>query len=146
MAKSLTEMAVEITAAQAGHAKMSPEEVDEFLKVTFQRLKIMKEMEEGEAALAEGVEAKKAVPGIDPMKAVQRNKVICLECGREFRQLSNAHLRSHGLDARTYRQKWGLPSRFPLAAKSLVQKRRQLAKERGFGERLKAARGRKKAK
>jgi len=146
MAKSLTEMAVEITAAQAGHAKMSPEEVDEFLKVTFQRLKIMKEMEEGEAALAEGVEAKKAVPGIDPMKSVQRNKVICLECGREFRQLSNAHLRSHGLDARTYRQKWGLPSRFPLAAKSLVQKRRQLAKERGFGERLKAARGRKKAK
>lgn len=146
MAKSLTEMAVEITAAQAGHAKMSPEEVDEFLKVTFQRLKIMKEQEEGAVTAHEGAEAQRAGLGIDPLKSVQRNKVICLECGREFRQLSNAHLRSHGLDAKAYRQKWGFPTRFPLAAKSLVQKRKQLAKERGFGERLKAARGRKKAK
>lgn len=146
MAKSLTEMAVEITAAQAAHAKMSPEEVDEFLKVTFQRLKMMREREEGETAPREEVEAKKAPTIIDPRRSVQRNKVICLECGKEFRQLSNAHLRSHGLDAKAYRKKWGLPSRFPLAAKSLVQKRKQLAKERGFGERLKAARGRKRTK
>lgn len=146
MAKSLTEMAVEITVAQAGHAKMSPEEVDEFLKVTFQRLKIMKEQEEGAVTAPEGAEAPRAGLGIDPLKSVQRNKVICLECGREFRQLSNAHLRNHGLDAKAYRKKWGLPPRFPLAAKSLVQKRKQLAKERGFGERLKAARGRKRAK
>lgn len=142
MAKSLTEMAVEIATAQASHAKMSPEEVDRFLEVTFQRLKEMKEREEGkmEEKVQEG-----AVSTVDPLKSVQRNKVICLECGQEFRQLTNAHLKVHGLTAKEYRKKWGLPSRFPLVAKVLASKRRKLAKERGLGERLKRAREEKKA-
>jgi len=140
MAKSLTEMAVEITVAQASHAKMSPEEVDEFLNITFQRLKAMREVEEGKEEGAQVAGLTEAGPVVDPLKSVQRNKVICLECGKEFRQLSNAHLRSHGLTIKEYRKKWGLPSRFPLAAKSLVMKRKRLAKERGFGERLKRAR------
>lgn len=141
MAKSLTEMAVEIAAAQASHAKMSPEEVDRFLEVTFKRLKEMKEKEEGRE---EGL-TQPGAPAVDPLKSVQRNKVICLECGQEFRQLTNAHLKSHGLTAKEYRKKWGLPSRFPLVAKALVAKRRKLAKERGLGERLKRAREQKKA-
>lgn len=141
MAKSLTEMAVEIAAAQASHAKMSPEEVDRFLEVTFKRLKEMKEKEEGKE---EGF-GERGAPAVDPFKSVQRNKVICLECGQEFRQLTNAHLRSHGLTAKEYRRKWGLPARFPLVAKALVAKRRKLAKERGLGERLKRAREQKKA-
>lgn len=136
MAKSLTEMAVEIAAAQASHAKMSPEEMDRFLEVTFQRLKEMKEREEGKAEERE----QQPTPPVDPLKSVQRTKVICLECGQEFRQLTNAHLKSHGLTAKEYRKKWGLPSRFPLVAKVLVAKRRRLAKERGLGERLKRAR------
>jgi len=84
-------------------------------------------------------------PSVDPFKSVQRNKVICLECGQEFRQLTNAHLKSHGLTAKEYRKKWGLPARYPLVAKALVAKRRKLAKERGLGERLKKAREEKRA-
>jgi predicted transcriptional regulator len=141
MAKSLTEMAVEIAAAQASHAKMSPEEIDKFLEVTFQRLKEMKENEEGKVEKVPS----QVTPEVDPFKSVQRNKVICLECGQEFRQLTNAHLKSHGLTAKEYRKKWGLPARYPLVAKALVAKRRKLAKERGLGERLKKAREEKRA-
>ncbi len=141
MAKSLTEMAVEIAAAQASHAKMSPEEIDKFLEVTFQRLKEMKESEEGKVEKTPS----EVTPSVDPFKSVQRNKVICLECGQEFRQLTNAHLKSHGLTAKEYRKKWGLPARYPLVAKALVAKRRKLAKERGLGERLKKAREEKRA-
>jgi len=141
MAKSLTEMAVEIAAAQASHAKMSPEEIDKFLEVTFQRLKEMKDNEEGKIEKVPS-EAKLS---FDPFKSVQRNKVVCLECGQEFRQLTNAHLKSHGLTAKEYRKKWGLPARYPLVAKALVAKRRKLAKERGLGERLKKAREEKRA-
>lgn len=141
MSKSLTEMAVEITVAQASHARMSPEEVDQFLSVTFERLRAMKELEEGKIEPKETLQEEIEALRLDPLKSVQRNKVICLECGREFRQLSNAHLRSHGLTVREYRRKWGLPARFPLAAKTLVAKRKKVAKEKGFGERLKKAKG-----
>ncbi len=138
MAKSLTEMAVEIATAQASHAKMSPEEMDEFLKKVFERLKRMKGEEE--APVSEAQEEKQAVPPIDPQKSIQRNKVICLECGKEFKQLTNAHLRSHGLTAQEYRKKWGFPARQPLAAKSLSAKRRKIAKEMNLAERLRKVR------
>jgi len=110
---SYLKMAVEITIAQASHAKMSPDEVDHFLKVTFERLRQMKQVEEGVQEAAE--EATEAAPPVVPLKSIQRNKVICLECGRAFRQLTNAHLKSHGLTSREYKKKWGLPLKQPLA-------------------------------
>lgn len=144
MAKSLTEMAVEIAAAQASHAKMSPEEMDDFLKKVFARLRQMKVEEEvpAERPSEEG----EAGPPVEPQRSIQRNKVICLECGKEFRQLTNAHLKSHGLTAQQYRKKWGFSARQPLAAKSLSAKRRKIAKEMNLAERLRKVReARKKA-
>jgi hypothetical protein len=49
MAKTLTEMAVDIASAQATHESMSPEEMESFLKKTFQTLQSIKSMEEGAA-------------------------------------------------------------------------------------------------
>ena len=127
MAKSLTEMAAEIVAAQASHAAMSAEEMDEALKKAFDALKSIKAIEEGaEAELAP----------MDPKKSIQRNKVICLECGKEFKQLGNRHLKEHGLDAKEYRKKYGFSARQPLSAKNLSAKRRKTAKALGLGEKV----------
>ncbi len=144
MAKSLTEMAAEIAAAQASHTTMSADEIEAFLTQTFKALQHMREMEEGAGAVAqvpaEVVEKKEIT---DPKKSIQRNKIICLECGKEFKQLSQAHLKSHGLTAKEYRKKYGFSAKQALAAKSLSAKRRKRAKELGLGERLRAARGKK---
>ena len=84
MAKTLTEMAVEIAAAQSSHAGMSAEEIEVFLTKTFQVLKQIKSEEEGaflpEGAAGEATGQAQAEP-MDPKKSIQRNKVICLECG-----------------------------------------------------------------
>jgi len=140
--KSLTEMAVEIATAQAGHSKMSAEEIDRFLQVTFERLRKMKQLEEG--TLEEPAEEQK-IPA-DPLQSIQRAKVICLECGREFRQLTNAHLKSHGLTSREYKKKWGLPLKQPLAAKNLIARRRRLAREMNLADRLRQVREARKKK
>ena len=135
MAKSLTEMAVEIAAAQAGNSKMGAEEIDRFLQVTFERLRKMKQLEEG--TLEETVVQQRAP--VDPLQSIRRTKVICLECGGEFKLLTAGHLRSHGLTPRQYRKKWGIPRKMALAAKVLSARRRKLAKELGLGERLRKA-------
>ena len=142
MTKSLTEMAVEIATAQAGHSKMSAEEIDRFLQVTFERLRKMKQLEEG--TLEEAAEEQK-IPA-DPLQSIQRAKVICLECGREFRQLTNAHLKSHGLTSREYKKKWGLPLKQALTAKNLSARRRRLAREMNLAERLRQVREARKMK
>lgn len=146
MGKTLTEMAVEIATAQSSHSAMSADEIQELLKKTFRTLKDLEvkelvtpdategastgEQESGEAGAAKAVD-------IEPSKSIQRNKVICLECGREFKQITNRHLKYHGLDSKAYRKKWGLPGKTALAARNLTAQRRRTATELRLGERLK---------
>jgi predicted transcriptional regulator len=133
MAKSLTEMAAEIVAAQASHAAMSADEMDAALRKTFDALQGIKAIEEGAGAAA-------GPAAMDPKASLLRTKVICLECGKEFKQLTNRHLKEHGINAKEYRKKYGFSARQPLSAKTLTAKRRKTAKTLGLGERLQAAR------
>ncbi|MBW2057518.1 MAG: MucR family transcriptional regulator [Deltaproteobacteria bacterium] len=143
MAKTLTEMAAEIVTAQAGVTRMSPEELSEALAKAYDSLKRIKGLEEGVGA--EGPVPEGAV-AMDPKASIQRNKIICLECGKEFKQLSRSHLKSHGLTPREYKKKYGLKAGQALTAKSLSAKRRRTAKERGLGAKLAAARKSRKKK
>jgi len=134
MMKSLTEMTAEIAIAQASHSVMSAEDMEGFLKKTFQVLNEIKTVEEGVESEA-GTSSLAEV--MDPGKSIQKNKVICLECGREFKLLSNRHLiKEHNMDAKEYRKKYGFSARQPLAAKSLSAKRRATAKSHNLGEKL----------
>ncbi|RJR24092.1 MAG: transcriptional regulator [Desulfobacteraceae bacterium] len=141
MAKLLTEMAADIAAAQASHATMSGDEIGEFLRKTFKTLRDLKEVEDTGAQIEqpddEGVESPLQ---LDPRRSIRRNKVICLVCGKEFKQLTSRHLKDHGLTLKEYRRKYGFSARESLAAKTLTNKRKKKAKETGLGEKLKSAR------
>jgi len=52
----------------------------------------------------------------DPKSSIQENKVICLECSAEMRQLTVKHLSSHGLTIRDYKTQWGFPQKQSLSA------------------------------
>ena len=132
MAKTLTEMAAEIVAAQASHAVMASDDMVGALKKTFEALKNIKTIEEG------GPEAE--APPIDPKKSIQRNYIINLEDGKKYKQLTARTLAKFGLSPAEYRKKWGFSPRQPLAAKSLSAKRRKTAKALGLGEKLQLAR------
>lgn len=141
MAKTLTEMAADITTAQASHTTMSAEEIENFLKRTFQALQTVKNIEEGEGSDVQ----ESAEPEMDPKKSILRNKVICLECGKEFKILTNRHLqKEHQMDAKEYRRKYGFSSRQSLAAKSLSAQRRATAKKHKLGEKLQQGKAQKK--
>jgi len=143
MAKTLTEMAAEIAMAQSSHASLSPDEIADFVRKTFSVLKEIQEKEQGISSeeVQQTAEQEKAIDfTADPKQSIQRNKVICLECGKEFKQITNRHLKSHGLTAKEYRKKWGFSARLPLAAKALTAKRRKTAKTLGLGDKLKERR------
>jgi len=147
MAKSLVEMAAEIVKAQAGVARMSGEEIESALNKTYEALSSINAREQGDE-----VEEPQSVDGElewlrkNPLESIQRNKVIDLETGQEFRLITNRHLKKFGMTTKEYKKKWGIPLSQPLSAKSLTTKRRKLAKERGLGEMLKKARAAKSKK
>jgi predicted transcriptional regulator len=135
MSKTLVEMTAEIVQSQIGSKQMSTDEVKAALNETFQALKSLQDSE------MSGVETEteEASPIIDPKKSIQKNKIICIECGQEFKMLSPKHLKSHNLDSKEYRKKYGFSARQPLCAKALSEKRSQSGKERGLPANLRLA-------
>jgi predicted transcriptional regulator len=138
MPKSLVEMASEIVAAQASHTSMSPEEISEGVRRVFE---VLQSLQAAETGMMSGGESE-GPRVVRPQDSIQRNRVICLECNKDFKLLSNRHLALHGLTSRDYKLKYGLPLRQPLSAKSLTQARRKIAKEKGLGAKLVAYRRR----
>lgn len=148
MAKNLIEMAAEIIGAQATHSRMSAEEMSDGLEKVFRKLMHIKKIESGEVHEA----AESYVAGeveemrTNPLSSIQRTKVVCIECGKEFKILTNQHLSLHGLTSKEYRSKYGMSTRLPLVAKSLIAKKRKSAIAKDLGRKLAEYRKKKKSK
>ena len=134
MGKPLFELAADIVHAQAGVAKLAPEEIETLIARTYNALKAAKEDEEGIPKSEENV------PVMDPRKSIKQVSVTCLECGKAFKILTKRHLGTHGLTPKAYREKWGFKAGQPLTARSVSIRRKQIAKEKNIGETLKQAR------
>jgi predicted transcriptional regulator len=88
--------------------------------------------------LGSGATAESAVepskPAVAPKKSIQAEYLICLEDGLKFKSLKR-HLRTrYGLSPEQYREKWGLPSDYPMVAPAYAKARSQLAKKMGLGQ------------
>ena len=128
MTKSLVEMCTDIVSAQASHTPMSSEDVIESLRRVFRTLQEVQQLG-GKVEPEEGMAR-------DPGTSIQRNQVLCLECGKAFKLLSNRHLALHDLTPRGYKQKHGIRMTQALSARTLSTRRRKLAKELGMGKQL----------
>jgi predicted transcriptional regulator len=94
MAKSLTQMAADIVAAQSSHVSMSADEMDAALKKVFEALKEIKGIEETPAG--EAVDDELARLRANPMKSIKRAHVINLEDGSKYKQLTAKTLAKFG--------------------------------------------------
>lgn len=143
MDKKLLELAVEIVQAQVALSKMSGEEIESVLIRVYNALCKMQQAERDgrfidikEGASEGGLGLSETGERVDPRSSIQEDKVVCLECGSEFRQLTANHLKTHGLSPREYKRKWGFPLKQPLAARMLTKARSKSAKKRGLPEKL----------
>lgn len=135
MSKSLVEMTAEIVQAQINTKDMSGEEIKSALNDTFL---ILKSLQEAELS-GQPLDQAESKPSLLPEKSIQKNQVVCLECGQSFKMLSPKHLKSHDLTPKEYRKKYGFSMRQPLCAKSLSERRSKSGKKRGLPENLKKA-------
>lgn len=137
MSKTLEQLTAEIIQSQISSRQMTTEEIKTAVSETFQALKSLQDAENGAVVDTEAVST--SSQSLDPKKSIQKNKIVCLECGQEFKMLSPKHLKSHDLTSKEYRKKYGLSARQPLCAKALSEKRSLASKERGLPENLRKA-------
>ncbi len=139
--KKLLDIAAEIVQAQASVGQMSAEQIEQSLIKTFSTLQRMQRAEEKGILLDRGgadeIGAEEAqLAKKEPRESIQDDRIVCLECGTEMRQLTTKHLSSHNLTPREYKKKWGFSLKQPLSAKSLTKARSKAAKKRGLPENL----------
>ena len=91
MPKKLIEIASEIVQAQVSRTPMKAADITSSLRQVFSTLHELQRAESGEIELPKTQEPAPA-KALTPEDSIQENKVICLECGAEMRQLTHKHL------------------------------------------------------
>jgi predicted transcriptional regulator len=81
-------------------------------------------------------------PAVPLRRSVQRDQVICLECGFKGKTLRRHLGTRHGLQIAEYLRRWDLPSDHPLTAPAYSEQRSSMAKELGLGRKRSRPRGR----
>ena len=128
--------AIELVKAQASVRVMSEDEMADMIASLAAKLKKLDTFEEIEECCSCSAEA----PVTDAKRSIKEKSIVCLECGKTFKVITKKHLILHGLDAASYRAKWGLKKGTPLTCKELQRARRQKMKDMKLWEKRAMAR------
>ena len=93
MPKKLIEIASEIVQTQVSLTPMTAADITSSLRQVFGTLHELQRAESGEIELPKTQESAPA-QALTPEDSIQNDKVICLECGAEMKQLTQKHLAS----------------------------------------------------
>ena len=72
-------------------------------------------------------------PAVPIRKSVTPDYVICLEDGKKLKMLKRHLASAYNMTPDQYRERWGLPSDYPMVAPNYAQQRSALAKTIGLG-------------
>jgi predicted transcriptional regulator len=114
----------QIVTAYLRHHQVPPDQVSSLIATVHQALGQLGKPQEPELT-----------PAVPIRRSVQREYVVCLECGRHGKMLRRHIAASHGLTATEYRQRWALPRDYPFTAPAYAEQRSGLAKQHGLGRR-----------
>ena len=72
-------------------------------------------------------------PAVPIKKSVMPEYIVCLEDGKKLKMLKR-HLKTrYNMSPEEYRERWGLPTDYPMVAPAYAQQRSDLAKKIGLG-------------
>ena len=136
MAQSVLEMAKDLVMAQIQVGALPREEMHKELQKTYANLIELKNKEDaGETITGVTFKEKEGAPPESNKakslpahwkQSIKKHVIVCMVCGAEFKQLSVRHLKEHGLDARSYRIRFGIPRTQPLSSKETTAMRKMI--------------------
>jgi len=117
-------LVAKIIASYVAHHNLSPDQIPELIVSVYRTI----------AGLGQTAEAPPApTPAVPLRRSVQRDAVVCLDCGWKGKMLRRHLTTRHGLTGEEYLKRWGLPVDHPLTAPNYSVQRSNLAKELGLG-------------
>ena len=123
----LLDLTTEIVVAYAGRHTLPASELPGLIDSVFGALRKLGTVAEP-APSAEAL-----VPAVPVKKSVMPDYIVCLEDGKKLKVLKRHLAAYYNLTPDAYRQRWGLPADYPMAAPSYAAMRSKMAKDLGLG-------------
>tara|TARA_B100000678_G_scaffold110538_1_gene92514 strand:- start:29 stop:472 length:444 start_codon:yes stop_codon:yes gene_type:complete len=89
-------------------------------------------------------EEERPEPAVSIRASVKPDYLVCLEDGKKLKMLKRYLRTNYDMSPEEYRERWNLPSDYPMVAPNYAEKRRELAKKIGLGRAPNQKRGRRK--
>jgi predicted transcriptional regulator len=131
-ASDLLALTTEIVAAHVSNNTVSVSDLPQLINQVYSSL--------ANIGAIPSVPAPRPQPAVNVKKSVQPDYIICLEDGKKLKMLKRHLKTAYNMSPESYRERWGLPSDYPMVAPNYATQRSRLAKEIGLGTR--ARRGR----
>lgn len=122
------ELAGDIVAAYVSNNHLQPGELPGLIASVYSAVSGLS----GTAATAEPVEEVEKPTPAQIRKSITDDGIVSFLDGKRYKTLKR-HLTGHGLDPRSYRERFGLPADYPMVAPSYAAQRSALAKQIGLG-------------
>jgi predicted transcriptional regulator len=120
----LLQLTAQIIAAHTSHNHVTPEVLLQLIGGVHATL----------AGLGTGTPTPvKPQPAVPVKRSVFPDHIVCLEDGKKLKMLKRHLKTTYDLTPRQYREKWGLPSDYPMVAPNYAARRSTLAKKIGLG-------------
>ncbi|MDE1148997.1 MAG: MucR family transcriptional regulator [Azospirillaceae bacterium] len=82
--------------------------------------------------------AEKLQPAVPIKRSVTPEYIVCLEDGKKLKMLKRHLKTAYNMTPEEYREKWSLPTDYPMVAPNYAKQRSRLAKEIGLGTRARS--------
>ena len=135
----ILELTTEIVSAHVSNNTVAREEIGSLIQQVYGTL----------SALGQGggaLPAERPSPAVPVKKSVQPDYIVCLEDGKQLKMLKRHLKTAYNMTPEQYRERWNLPSDYPMVAPNYAKQRSKLAKNIGLGTKGRAAGGKKTTK
>lgn len=129
--ESLVEITASIVAAHVSNNHVAVGDVASLVQQVHQAL----------SSLGGGGEEKREqkTPAVSKRASVKPDFIVCMECGKKQKTLKRHLQTAHGVTPSEYRERYGLGPDYPMVAPNYSERRSQMAKSIGLGQKRKGA-------
>jgi predicted transcriptional regulator len=128
----LLALTTEIVSSHVANNSVSQNEVSALIEQVYRTLS-------GLGSGGVSVSGDRPQPAVPVKKSVTPDYIICLEDGKKLKMLKRHLKTAYDMTPEEYRERWGLPSDYPMVAPNYAKQRSRLAKDIGLGTKGKPA-------
>ncbi len=120
-------LTTEIVAAHVANNSVAVADLPDLIQQVFRSLT--------SAGDGTGAEPPRPEPAVSIRRSVRPDYIVCLEDGKKLKMLKRHLKTAFNMTPAEYRERWELPSDYPMVAPNYAKQRSKLAKQIGLGRR-----------